>query len=157
MKVKFKKLTNTAVLPSKGTLGSAAYDLVVDETIKIPRGRSVIPLNFAIGMPLGIEAKIEPRSGNSAKGMLGVYSLTEPIFTRFDCDVIVGKIDSDYTGGIGVIVNNRDLPFHITKDTAVAQMTFYKVEEADFYQVEHLDETDRGEGGFGSTDKHKGL
>jgi dUTP pyrophosphatase len=70
---------------------------------------------------------------------------------RFDCDVIEGKIDSDYRDGVGVIVCNRDSrTFLIKAGTRIAQMTFHKVETVEWEEVEKLSETDR-EGGFGST------
>lgn len=70
---------------------------------------------------------------------------------RFDCDVIVGKIDSDYRDGCGVILHNRDMrTFMIKTGTRIAQLTFLKVEEVDWEETDTLSETDR-EGGFGST------
>ena len=70
---------------------------------------------------------------------------------RFDCDVIEGKIDSDYRKGVGVIVHNRDKrTFLIKAGTRIAQMTFHKVETIEWEETDELSETDRG-GGFGST------
>lgn len=69
---------------------------------------------------------------------------------RFDCDVIQGKIDSDYRNDVGVIVHNRGCEFLLKAGTRIAQMTFVKVEDADWLEVDELSETDR-EGGFGST------
>ena len=72
---------------------------------------------------------------------------------RFDCDVIQGKIDSDYRGCLGVIVDNKDVEFRIMRGTRIAQLTFYKVEDVTFEEVEELTQTERGDGGFGSTNK----
>lgn len=70
---------------------------------------------------------------------------------RFDCDVIEGKIDSDYRKGVGVIIHNRDTrTFLIKAGTRIAQMTFHKVETVQWEEADELSETDR-EGGFGST------
>lgn len=70
---------------------------------------------------------------------------------RFDCDVIEGKIDSDYRKGVGVIIHNRDTrTFFIKAGTRIAQMTFHKVETVQWEETEDLSETDRT-GGFGST------
>lgn len=70
---------------------------------------------------------------------------------RFDCDVIQGKIDSDYRHDVGVIIHNRSCyEFLLRAGTRIAQMTFVKVEDADWLEVDELSETDR-EGGFGST------
>ena len=150
MKVKFKALSELAYLPKKGT---AVY---VPKSTFVKEGRQIIPLDFAIEIPNEYEAKIEPRSGFSSKGMEGKYILgtfEENPTRRFDCDVLQGKIDSDYRGSVGVIVHNRDCEFLIERGTRVAQLTIYKVEDAEFEVVDELTETDRGHGGFGSTNK----
>ena len=161
MKVKFKKLHKGAVLPRKATDGSAAYDLYVPQDTIIIGGRQVVPLGFAMEMEPGYEALVDPRSGFSSKGMEGCktnlkFSNVEPFYelipteeiARFDCDVIEGKIDSDYRDGCGVIVHNRDVVFRLKAGTRIAQMTFHKVEDVDWEEVEELSETDR-KGGFG--------
>jgi dUTP pyrophosphatase len=162
MKVKFKKLNEGAILPKRATEGSAAYDLYVPEDIIIYKGRQIIPLGFAMEMENGYEALIDPRSGFSSRGMQGhkVESYTDEekimseyvsLFTwRFDCDVIQGKIDSDYRDGVGVIVHNRDRRFLIKAGTRIAQMTFHKVESVEWEETDTLSDTERG-GGFGST------
>ena len=76
------------------------------------------------------------------------FAAIEP--ERFDCDVIEGKIDSDYRKGVGVIVHNRDREFLIKAGTRIAQMTFHKVETVEWEETDTLSETDR-DGGFGST------
>jgi len=168
MKVKFKKLLSGARLPEKATKGAAAYDLYVAEDVIIRPGRSIVPLGFAMEMPEGVQALIDPRSGFSSKGMEG-HRILENIIRfgeklehmdtgdfislkpyRFNCDVIEGKIDSDYRGGVGVIVHNHDMSFFLKKGTRIAQMTFSKVESAQWEEVEELSGTDR-DGGFGST------
>lgn len=162
MEVKFKKLKEGAVLPKKATDGSAAYDLYASEDIIIPQGRFIVPLGFAMEMPMGIQALIDPRSGFSTKGMEGyrfiwyegVRYISETPF-RFDCDVIEGKIDSDYRDGVGVIVHNRGEAFLLKKGTRLAQMTFQRVENVEWMEVEELSETDR-KGGFGSTGTKEG-
>lgn len=187
MKIKFKKLHEGARLPKKATEGSAAYDLYLAEDVIVKPGRSVIPLGFAMEMPEGIQALIDPRSGFSSKGMEGyevldIYSYETPFGTiqgictsnepsaeltaltdcsvmkfvalnprRFDCDVIEGKIDSDYRGRVGVIVHNHDCTFLVKAGTRIAQMTFSKVESPVFEEVEKLSETERGARGYGST------
>lgn len=160
MKVFFKILKEGVALPKKATEGSAAYDLCVPEDTIIQPGRQVIPLGFAMEMPKGIEALIDPRSGFSSKGMEGylvgetstgegMAMLLTPC--RFDCDVIEGKIDSDYRDSVGVIVHNRDYRrFLIKAGTRIAQMTFHKVETVQWEETDSLSETER-EGGFGST------
>lgn len=150
---KIKKLSGAAIMPTKATRGSAAYDLYAPCDMRIKPGRQIIDMMFAIELPLGYEAKIEPRSGYSSKGFAGSeYEGREPT-ERFDCDVLLGKIDSDYRGPIGVIVCNRDKAFFIKRGQRIAQMTIYKSENVDLCEVEELSDTERGAGGFGHTGK----
>lgn len=154
MEVKIKKLHENAIIPKKATKGAAAYDLYLPKDYKVNNGRNVLPLNFAIELPTGYEAKIEPRSGFSAKGFEGVYIedvTLEECTKRYNADVIQGKIDADYRGNVGIIVYNRDIPFIVAKGTRVAQMTIYKVEDVNFELAEELTDTDRAGGGFGHT------
>lgn len=150
MIIKIKKLTENAVIPTKATDGAAAYDVYAPLTILVKGGRQVIDLGFAIELPKGYEAKIEPRSGYSSKGFAGVIDYTNDTERRFDCDVLQGKIDSDYRASVGVIVCNRDRNFYIRKGQRIAQLTIYKVENAEFVPGD-LSDTDRGQGGFGHT------
>ena len=153
MIVKIKKLSDAAIMPTKATRGSAAYDLYAPCDMRIKPGRQIIDMMFAIELPLGYEAKIEPRSGYSSNGFAGSeYEGHEPT-ERFDCDVLLGKIDSDYRGPIGVIVNNMDNAFFIKRGQRIAQMTIYKSEDTDLCEVDELSDTERGSGGFGHTGK----
>ena len=171
---KIKRLSEATILPKRATEGAVAYDVFVPEDTVVKKGRQVIPLGFAIELPnCNYEAKIEPRSGFSSKGMEG-YSrriVYEHVFDtrladglgvkmveyiaaqpdRFNADVLVGKIDSDYRGEVGVIIkSDDDKEFVIKAGTRIAQMTFYNVPETVLTEVEELTETER-EGGFGST------
>lgn len=150
MKVKIKALDELAIMPKKATDGSVAYDLYAPADQLIKSGRQVIDLHFAIELPTGYEAKIEPRSGYSSKGFAGAYVRNGAEY-RFDCDVLTGKVDYDYRGSVGVVVNNRDRAFYISRGQRIAQMTIYKVEDTRLVEVDELSETDRGEGGFGSS------
>ena len=170
---KIKRLSETTILPKRATAGAVAYDVFVPKDTVVKKGRQVIPLGFAIELPnCNYEAKIEPRSGFSSKGMEGYslcivheialdtrlvggeskkkeYIAAEP--DRFNADVLVGKIDSDYRGEVGVIIkNDDDREFVIKAGARIAQMTFYNVPETVLTEVEELTETER-EGGFGST------
>lgn len=156
MKIKFKPLSEFAYLPKKGTEGAAAYDVYVPQSTFVKTGRQIIPLDFAIELPYGYEAKIEPRSGFSSKGMEGkclLGTFEDNPTRRFDCDTVQGKLDSDFRGNVGVIVHNRDCEFLVERGTRIAQLTIYKVEDAEFEIVEELSKTDRNDGGFGSTGK----
>lgn len=151
MIVNIKKLSNDAFVPVKATNGSAAYDLFAPCDLLIKPGRQVIDLRIAIELPLGYEAKIEPRSGYSAKGFAGAAASDMEPDMRFDCDVIVGKIDSDYRGPVGVIVCNRDKAFFVRRGQRIAQLTIYSVGIADFVVCDELSDTERSIGGFGHT------
>ena len=151
MEVKIKKLSELTIMPKKATDGSAAYDLYAPRDIIVKSGRQVVDMMFAIELPRFREAKIEPRSGYSSKGFAGALaSHTEPDY-RFDCDVLVGKVDCDYRGSVGVILNNRDKAFFIKRGQRIAQMTIYKVEDTELVEADELSETDRGTGGYGSS------
>ena len=171
---KIKRLSVSTILPKRATEGAVAYDVFVPQDTVVKKGRQVIPLGFAIELPnCNYEAKIEPRSGFSSKGMEGYerrivyehvfdtrlvggvskkmveYIAAQP--DRFNADVLVGKIDSDYRGEVGVIIkSDDDKEFIIKAGTRIAQMTFYNVPETVLTEVEELTETDR-KGGFGST------
>lgn len=169
MQVKIKKLHPDVVIPAKATPQSVGYDLYVRQDICIEHPRQVIPLGFALELPDGMEAKIEPRSGFSSKGMEGfglmqgsVYGIVnEELWQRidkserFNADVLVGKIDPDYRGEVGVIIRNNepDRHFVIAKGTRIAQMTFYSVAQlSEGFEVStELSKTERANGGFGHT------
>lgn len=176
LRVKIKKLHPDAVIPTKATPQSVGYDLYVKQDICIEHPRQVIPLGFAIELPDGIEAKIEPRSGFSSKGIEGFAlrseTLRERLYNditvkseelwqridkteRFNADVLVGKVDPDYRGEVGVIIRNNepDRHFLIAKGTRIAQMTFYPVAQfpQGFEVSDELSKTDRADGGFGHT------
>jgi dUTP pyrophosphatase len=129
-------------LPKYETKDSAGLDLkaVCNDTITLkPLERQVIKTGLHIALPEGYEAQIRPRSGLAAKH--GITVLNSP-----------GTIDADYRGEIGVIlVNLSQNDFEITHGMRIAQMVIAKFEQAEFIEVERLDKTERGEGGFGST------
>lgn len=155
--VKFKKLSPDAIVPTKATQGAAAYDVYAPYNFPLVPGRQLMPLDLSIELPDGYEAKIEPRSGMSLRGLAVASRDNNPEGTvNVDADVMVGKIDSDYRGNIGVLLkSNEDLTWVIRKGTRIAQLTVYKVEDVEFREVwgEELNLTERGEGGFGSTGK----
>ncbi len=127
-------------MPEMATSGAAGYDLCASKAVTIKSGEfEKVPTGIRISMPEGLEAQIRPRSGLAAKH--GVTVLNAP-----------GTIDSDYRGEICVIlINHGKKDFEIEPGMRIAQMVFSKVIKVDFTQVELLDETNRGEGGFGST------
>lgn len=149
MEVKIKKLHPDAVIPCKKTDGAVAYDVFTPRYVEVKVGRQAIPLDFAIELPKGYEAKIEARSGFSLNGMIGINTYTGEE-KSFDADVIPGKIDYDFRGNVSVIIYSRAC-FGLKKGTRIAQLTIYKTEEVNFNEVLSLSKTERGEGGFGHT------
>ena len=129
-------------LPRYETPMSAGMDLRanLDEPITLqPLERRLIPTGLRIALPVGYEAQVRPRSGLALKH--GVTVLNTP-----------GTIDSDYRGEIGIIlVNLSQTPFVINDGERIAQMVIARHEQPDLVAVEVLDETERGEGGFGHT------
>jgi dUTP pyrophosphatase len=144
MKIAVKRLSEKANLPVYQTEHSAGMDLAacIDEPIVItPHGRAVIPTGIAIALPEGYEAQVRGRSGLAAK--FGVMPANG-----------VGTIDADYRGEIGVILLNTSTePFTVEPDMRVAQLVIARYERAEWTEVDDLDETARGAGGFGSTGK----
>ena len=130
------------LLPFYATELSAGCDLRYsgDDTITLnPMQRFLVPTGLRISLPPGFEAQIRPRSGLAIKH--GVTVLNSP-----------GTIDADYRGEICVIlVNLSDRPFEINPLERIAQMVIARHEQGNFVVVPELDETTRGEGGFGHT------
>lgn len=156
--MKIKLLSPNAKVPTKGSEQAAGYDLYVPQDTIVKPGRNIIPIDIAIALDLGYEAQIRPRSGFSAKGFEG-HAITdgrhETKPTRFDCDVLIGTIDSDFRGNIGVITNSHETkPFLVTAGTRIAQMVIEKHWSGDLIVVDELDNTVRGEGGYNSTGTH---
>lgn len=143
------------VTPKKATEGAACYDLYVPEDFKLRRGRQIVPLGFRLQLPKNMAAIVKSRSGFASNGIEVMYEqLCELYKKRLDADVLLGTIDSDYTGIVGVIIDVHDelaSRTFIAKETRIAQMQFVEVPETEFKQVDALDETERGNGGFGHT------
>lgn len=131
-------------LPQYGTPLSAGMDLRanIDSPIVLhPMERIIVPTGLYIALPEGFEAQIRPRSGLAAK--YGITVLNSP-----------GTIDADYRGEIGVIlVNLGKEPFTVNDGERICQMVIARHETVEWSLVESLDETERGEGGFGHTGK----
>lgn len=143
MKVEIKRLEgNDLELPSYETKNSAGMDLraCITENIILKKGeRKLIKTGISIALPENYEAQVRPRSGLALKN--GITVLNTP-----------GTIDADYRGEIGVIlINLGDSDFTIERGMRIAQMVIAPVVQAELVEVKELDETSRGEGGFGST------
>lgn len=141
MKIKIINKSNHD-LPHYETVASAGMDLRANlsesRTLK-PLERTIVGTGLFIELPIGIEAQVRPRSGLAAKK--GITVLNAP-----------GTIDADYRGEIGVIlVNLSNEDFIINNGERIAQLVIAKHERAEWDSVQELSETERGEGGFGST------
>lgn len=131
-------------LPEYATINSAGMDLKAntDEPIVLgPLERQMVPTGLYIALPEGTEAQVRPRSGLAAKH--GISVLNSP-----------GTIDADYRGEIKVIlINLSNEKFVVNPGERIAQLVIAKYERVEWDEVAVLDETERGEGGFGSTGK----
>ena len=133
-------------LPAYETTGSAGMDIRAaipegDLFILGPASHALIPTGLSVAIPHGYEIQMRPRSGLAAKH--GITCLNSP-----------GTIDSDYRGELKVIlINHGHKPFTITRGERIGQMVLAPVTQLIWDEVDTLDDTDRGEGGFGSTGK----
>ncbi len=141
MQINIKRLKKID-LPVYATADSAGMDLVaaIDESIEIRPGKRVlIPTGIAIALPKGFEAQIRPRSGLAIKN--GITLVNSP-----------GTIDADYRGEISVIlINHGENSFTVEPAMRIAQMVIAAHNRTNWNEVENLEETARGTGGFGST------
>jgi dUTP pyrophosphatase len=144
MAVQFKKLPHALdlELPSYESASAAGMDLraALETPITLKPGqRTLIPTGLQMALPVGFEAQIRPRSGLAIRH--GITMLNSP-----------GTIDADYRGEVKVIaINHGQEEFVVNHGDRIAQMVIAPVVQLSIKEVEYLDETDRGEGGFGST------
>src|SRR5690625_2726267 len=164
IRVGFKRLTNSAVIPSKAHASDSGFDLAASEDVIVEPGETaVVPTGIAVELPAGYEATVRPRSGVTAKTKLRVQ---------------LGTIDNGYNGVIGVIVDNISMkryseilygldekPNHekgveypdvtgsylIRKGDRIAQLVVQPLPDVEAIEVFDVEESERGEGGFGST------
>lgn len=127
-------------LPAYATDGAAGMDVVAAEDVTIaPGARHAVATGLALAIPAGFEVQVRPRSGLALK-----HGITVPNTP--------GTIDSDYRGELKVIlINHGTEPFDVRRGDRVAQLVLAPVTQANWLEVDELDETARGEGGFGST------
>ncbi len=140
--VLIKRLSKNIELPKYETNGSSGMDLSanIDKQIKIEPGKtSIVPTGISVSIPKNFEIQIRSRSGLAAKSQISV--LNSP-----------GTIDADYRGELKVIlINLGNKTFVVEKGTRIAQMVLCPIVKVKFKEVDNLDNTDRGAGGFGST------
>ena len=141
-KILIKRLSKNVPLPKYETDGSSGMDLSanIEKNVDIKPGKSaIIPTGLAVSIPKNFEIQIRPRSGLAAKNQITV--LNTP-----------GTIDADYRGELKVIlINLSDKTFIVKKGLRIAQMVLCPIIKAKLKEVNTLDDTERGSGGFGST------
>ena len=137
-----KIISKSGRMPTYETEGSAGADLraYLDEPVTLmPGERKLIPTGLYVELPQGIEAQVRARSGLSIKHGIGLVNG-------------VGTVDSDYRGEWNVpLINFSDEPYTINDGDRIAQVDFSRYERASFESVEKINETERGDGGFGHT------
>ena len=137
--IKIKLLNDAAKIPTKAHKSDAGWDLYASYTSQpvYPHKRRLISTDISLAIPEGYCGLIWPRSGLSVKSGI---------------DVLAGVIDSGYRGEIKVcLFNTSDTLVHIHPGDRIAQLIIQKVEDIEFLEAESLDDTDRADGGFGST------
>lgn len=139
-KVSITKLSKNAIVPTRGSMKAAGYDLYTTEFhILKPGERRLFKTGLSMEIPSGMYGRIAPRSGLALKNGI---------------DVLAGVIDEDYRGEIGVVlINLGQEDKNITVGDKIAQIIFEFYNEVDFTEEATLNETARGSGGYGSTDK----
>lgn len=143
VKIKLKNGCEDLGLPKYETKHSAAADLraAIDTNVRVisPGESATIPTGIFVEIPEGYMMHITPRSGFASKYGIGIVNSP-------------GIIDSDYRGEVGVVlVNHGHRDFEIHRGDRIAQMSFLKVEQANFETIDNISKTDRGAGGFGHT------
>ena len=146
--VRIKRLPHGAGLdlPAYGTSGAAGMDVRAAEAVRLaPGARHAVATGFAMAIPDGYEIQVRPRSGLALKHAISVPNSP-------------GTIDSDYRGELKIIlINHGEETFEIARGDRIAQLVLAPVVQAKWDEVDELDDTERGEGGFGSTGGHARL
>ncbi|EPQ66122.1 Bgt-1632 [Blumeria graminis f. sp. tritici] len=133
-----KKLSDHARLPTRGSSGAAGYDMYAAHATSVPaRGKVLVATDLAVAVPPGTYGRIAPRSGLAAKHMI---------------DTGAGVIDADYRGEIKILLfNHSEVDFPISEGDRIAQLVLEKIVTPEVQEVDNLEESVRGTGGFGST------
>lgn len=139
--LRFKKLTEHAIAPSKGSKMAAGFDLHSAYDLVVPAyGKALVKTDIQVELPEDCYGRVAPRSGLSWKNHI---------------DVGAGVIDRDYRGNVGVVLfNHAKTDYEIKKGERVAQLICERIVYPELEEVEELMDTERGDGGFGSTGKH---
>ncbi|CDH53381.1 dutpase putaive [Lichtheimia corymbifera JMRC:FSU:9682] len=133
-----KRLSENAKLPTRGSAIAAGYDLYSAANTVIPaQGKVIVPTDLSIAVPEGCYGRIAPRSGLASKHFL---------------DTGAGVIDADYRGPVGVLMFNfATTDYEVKQGDRIAQLILERIYTPEVVEVNELDDTERGAGGFGST------
>ncbi|KAI4869257.1 dUTP diphosphatase [Hypoxylon rubiginosum] len=136
-----KKLSPTARLPTRGSPYAAGYDLYASRPALVPsRGKSLVETDISVAVPAGTYGRVAPRSGLAVKHFI---------------DTGAGVVDADYRGPVKVLLfNHGDADFAVAEGDRVAQLVVERIYTPEVVEVQELDESVRGAGGFGSTGKN---
>ncbi|XP_028402273.1 deoxyuridine 5'-triphosphate nucleotidohydrolase-like [Dendronephthya gigantea] len=139
--IMFSKISEKAIAPSRGSSGAAGYDLYSAYDMTVPaQGKALVKTDIAVALPDGWYGRVAPRSGLSWKHHL---------------DVGAGVIDSDYRGNVGVILFNLShIDYEVKQGDRIAQLLIQRICTPQLEEVESLDITTRGDGGYGSTGRN---
>ncbi|BES97623.1 deoxyuridine 5'-triphosphate nucleotidohydrolase [Nesidiocoris tenuis] len=139
--LRFAKLTENAFAPTKGSDLAAGFDLKSAYDYLVPaRGKELVKTDIQVAIPEGCYGRVAPRSGLAWKHHI---------------DVGAGVIDADYTGNVGVVLfNHGPTDFHIKAGDRVAQLICERLVYPEIQEVKAIDQTARGDGGFGSTGRN---
>merc|ERR1719415_310269 len=138
VKLQIAVLSENATIPTRGSARAAGYDLYSAEDATIPaRGKGLVKTDLQIKVPHGTYGRVAPRSGLAWKHHI---------------DIGAGVVDEDYRGNVGVVMfNHASVDFEVKAGDRIAQLVCEKISYPVIKEMKTLDETDRGEGGFGST------
>lgn len=133
-----KKLSSTAKLPTRGSAFAAGYDLYASQPTSIPaRGKALVETDISIAVPAGTYGRVAPRSGLASKHFI---------------DTGAGVIDADYRGPVKVLLfNHSETEFAVAVGDRIAQLIVERIYTPEVVEVQELEESVRGAGGFGST------
>ncbi|CAL1286396.1 unnamed protein product [Larinioides sclopetarius] len=139
--LRIAKLSNNAKIPTKGSKLAAGYDLYsAYDYVVPPKGKILAMTDIQVQIPPGHYGRVAPRSGLAVKNFI---------------DVGAGVVDEDYRGNLGVVLFNfGSQEFKVNKGDRIAQFICEKISYPELEEVDSLDDTERGEGGFGSTGKN---
>ncbi|XP_063685618.1 uncharacterized protein LOC134819551 [Bolinopsis microptera] len=141
LELRVKRRVPEAQLPTRTSEGAAGYDLYSCQDCLIPaQGKAIVKTGISVALPDGCYGRIAPRSGLAA---------------RHHIDIGAGVVDKDYRGEVGVVMFNlAQTDYQVTRGDRIAQLVLERILTPPVLEVEDLDSTERGEGGFGSTGYH---